>query len=127
MSDFNRAVHSRDGDERDTDRLGMFVHETLDIGRHSGRALVEDAVSWAMVTAMSASALPLHVQQASHPHALLLASGEDVLPLLASLPSALSSGKICEVDMFQNAHELAVGPATRLHLGISVRAVGELR
>jgi len=40
---------SRDCDQRDAHRLGVLVHQTFNVGRHCGRALVEHGIRGSVV------------------------------------------------------------------------------
>ena len=61
------------------------------------------------------------IQQAGDADTLLLAATEDILPLLAGVPTALAVGEVAEAGGVEHALEVVLALALRPHVHLAVR------
>jgi len=60
------------------------------------------------------------VEETREAHALLLATAEDVLPLLAGVPTALAVGEVTEAGFLEDMLEIVLGLALLAHVVLVV-------
>lgn len=94
---FPEGVSVADSNQSDTLVFHVGVEMALDVHTDGGGAFIEDGIAWFVI------------DKSTHGHSLLLSTTQNIVPVIAVLPSSFSVNEVCKSDLLEDLEKHVIG------------------